>query len=243
MEYLIVFGFLVGVSSGFFGIGGGTLLVPLLMMIGFTIKEAVGISIVQMLFSSISGSTINYRKGQLEVKIVLLIALGGLVGAYLSAYWVPHVSNEFLEGLFLVAILFATFKIFMAPHSAGEVKQLPFWALLLVGAVIGTIAIAIGVGGSLLVTPFLNAYLGYPIKRAINAALFYVLFSSSAAFVSWGLSGQLLLHEGLIVGVVSMVGVWVGIYLGSLTSSKNHKTLLLILNISVIGYMGYRFLG
>jgi uncharacterized membrane protein YfcA len=42
---LIVIGSLIGVLSGFFGIGGGAILVPALLMLGFDIKSAVGISV------------------------------------------------------------------------------------------------------------------------------------------------------------------------------------------------------
>ncbi len=56
---LAIFGIITGFTSGFFGIGGGTILVPLLLATGFVMKEAVAISIMQMVFSSISGSFLN----------------------------------------------------------------------------------------------------------------------------------------------------------------------------------------
>ncbi len=56
MEILLVLaGSLVGVLSGFFGIGGGMILIPILLLIGIDIKSAIAISIVQMVFSSFYG--------------------------------------------------------------------------------------------------------------------------------------------------------------------------------------------
>ncbi len=52
---LILVGASVGTLSGFFGIGGGMILIPLLLLIGVDIKSAIGISIVQMVFSSFYG--------------------------------------------------------------------------------------------------------------------------------------------------------------------------------------------
>lgn len=59
---LAFFGIATGFTSGFFGVGGGMVLVPMLLMYGFVMKEAVAISIMQMVFSSIYGSFLNAKK-------------------------------------------------------------------------------------------------------------------------------------------------------------------------------------
>lgn len=53
MFELAAFGVITGLISGFFGVGGGMILVPLLLVSGYVMKEAVAISIMQMVFSSI----------------------------------------------------------------------------------------------------------------------------------------------------------------------------------------------
>ncbi len=60
---LVVMGLVVGAISGFFGVGGGMILVPTLLSIGIDIKSAIAISVVQMVFSSILGSYLNYKRG------------------------------------------------------------------------------------------------------------------------------------------------------------------------------------
>ena len=70
------FGIITGFISGFFGVGGGMILVPILLMVGYVMKEAVAISIMQMVFSSIYGSILNAKHAQNVVKDGLIIGLG-----------------------------------------------------------------------------------------------------------------------------------------------------------------------
>ncbi len=77
MEILLVLaGSLVGVLSGFFGIGGGMILIPILLLIGIDIKSAIAISIVQMVFSSFYGSYLNYKKGSLILGDGIFVGIG-----------------------------------------------------------------------------------------------------------------------------------------------------------------------
>jgi len=60
-------GVFVGFISGFFAIGGGTVLVPALLFLGYDIKYAIGISVTQMVFSS------PLKKGLCIFKILSLL--------------------------------------------------------------------------------------------------------------------------------------------------------------------------
>ena len=149
---LLLLGVLIGFISGFFGIGGGTVLIPILMYLGFTIKEAIGISIMQMVFSSIFGSYVNYKNGMLKLGDGVFLGLGGSTGALLSGYIVKVLDDWMLLSIFALALFFSIYKFFKAnPEHEGKPKESKF-LLFLVGAFVGMIAMSIGIGGDLLLT-------------------------------------------------------------------------------------------
>ncbi len=242
---LVLVGVLVGTLSGFFGIGGGMILIPVLMFLGIDIKTAIGISIVQMVFSSLFGSYLNYKKGSLILGEGIWVGIGGFVGGFMGAYVSGMVSSTMLEYLFLGLLTFALFRLFSSKISDdGTVKILHAPVLFGVGVLIGIFAIALGVGGSILLTPILAGFLHYPIKKAVSAGLFFVAFSSVSGLASHLSSGTIDLQKGLYVAFASLLGVFLGIWLKDKVSSSKHKTYLLIMYlVAMLLLMKKMFIG
>ena len=238
---LAIFGILTGFTSGFFGIGGGTILVPLLLATGFVMKEAVAISIMQMVFSSIYGSFLNAKKAKDVIRDGVVLGIGGSIGGLLSGYFVPNVSNESLQYLFIAILIFTIIRIFYSPAIQTENIQIRnTYVLILIGAVIGILAMSIGVGGSILLTPILVGYLKYDLKAATALGLFFVIFSSIAGFISTSYHGQMLFVEGATVGIGSLIGVYFGIKVKDMVKATSYKNYVLLLNILVLAIMLYK---
>lgn len=234
MTSLVLLGILTGFVSGFFGIGGGTILVPLLLYTGFVMKEAVAISVMQMVFSSIYGSYLNAKQNKSLLKDGIVIGIGGFCGGLLSGVIVTNVSNKFLEYLFFAVLCFAIYRLFKS-NPAGQDDKASHNKLILfiVGFFVGMIAMSIGVGGSIMITPIVSSYLHYPIKDAASLGLFFVVFSSIAGFSSLSIAGEMLYTEGLIIGISSLIGVYLGIKLKAKTKASNYKTIILVLYIAL----------
>lgn len=232
---LAVIGIFTGIISGFFGVGGGTILVPLLMYIGIDIKEAIGISIMQMLFSSYMGSYLNFKKGSLKVGSLIYIGYGGLIGALGSGYVVEMLSSKTLTFIFMLVVVYAIYRFFHAPAESHKmpIENKPLF--FFIGMAIGLLAASVGVGGSIILTPILVGLLHYHIKSAVSAGLFFVIFSSTAGFISHAVHGNINYEYGLIIGIASLSGVFFGIHLAHKTNPKRHKNLILILNFIILG--------
>jgi len=226
---LAFFGILVGASSGFFGIGGGTILVPSLIYLGFDIKTAIGISVMQMIFSSMFGSYINYKAGVLQLNSGIFLGFGALFGAALSGFIVKNLPQIALLILFALILLMSIYKFFTAsiePKSTpNESKSL----LFIIGVIIGAIAISTGTGGAIFLTPVLVGFMNWDIKKAIGTTLFFIIFGSISGFISLSANGLVDYDAGVAVGIGSLVGVYFGVKLSHYVSKTVQKRALLIL--------------
>jgi uncharacterized protein len=232
---LAFFGILVGMSSGFFGIGGGTILVPSLIYLGFDIKVAIGISVMQMIFSSMFGSYINYKGGVLQLNSGIFLGFGALFGAALSGFIVSALPQIALLILFAVILALSIYKFFTAPlepkSEPNESKSL----LFIVGVVIGAIAISTGTGGAVFLTPVLVGFMNWDIKKAVGTTLFFIIFGSISGFISLAANGLVDYDAGIAVGIGSLVGVYFGVKLSHRVSKNVQKRALLILYVIMLG--------
>jgi len=78
---LLVMGGGVGFLSGLFGVGGGFLMTPLLIFVGVPPAVAVGTEANQIVASSVSGVLAHWRRGNVDIKMGLVLLLGGLLGS------------------------------------------------------------------------------------------------------------------------------------------------------------------
>ena len=78
---ILALGLATGFLAGMFGIGGGFLATPFLMFIGIPPAVAVATSTNQIIASSVSGLLGHLRKGNVDIKMGLILVIGGLVGS------------------------------------------------------------------------------------------------------------------------------------------------------------------
>lgn len=80
----VALGLSIGFLSGLFGVGGGFLLMPLLTFLGVPSAVAVATSSSHVVASSVSGAITHYRRGNVDIKMGLVMLAGGLAGTYLG---------------------------------------------------------------------------------------------------------------------------------------------------------------
>jgi uncharacterized protein len=108
---MLLIGLVAGVAGGMFGIGGGAIMVPaMVLLIGMEQKFATGTSIAaQILPIGILAAIVYYRNGNVNIKYAVFIAVGLIVGNLFGALFAnqPFISSEMMKklyGIFLLAI-------------------------------------------------------------------------------------------------------------------------------------------
>ena len=83
--FIVLLGFVVGVLSGMFGVGGGFLTTPLLIFYGIPPTVAVASAATQITGASVSGVMVHMRRGGVDIKMALVMIVGGFFGSLLGA--------------------------------------------------------------------------------------------------------------------------------------------------------------
>ena len=116
-------GLLVGLLSGLFGVGGGFLMTPLLMMIGIPPTVAAATDANQIVAASASGTLAHWRLGNVDFKMGLLLLVGGFTGGALGVHVIKVLratgGADFLIKITYVIMLgvVGTFMFFESLHA------------------------------------------------------------------------------------------------------------------------------
>ena len=108
---IVVLGFVVGLLSGMFGIGGGFLTTPLLIFYGIPPTVAVASATTQITGASVSGAMVHMRRGGVDMKMAGVMIVGGLAGSFVGAAMFRLLQStgqiDVVIGLLYVLILFS----------------------------------------------------------------------------------------------------------------------------------------
>ncbi|WP_051261132.1 sulfite exporter TauE/SafE family protein [Desulfovibrio inopinatus] len=109
---IVGLGFLVGIVASFVGLGGGFLLTPILIGLGFSSERATGTAFIAILVIALSSVVVHLRK---KVKIAfhtaLFLGLGGITGAQIGNRLLPFVPQEGFKIFF--ALVLASLSLFI----------------------------------------------------------------------------------------------------------------------------------
>jgi uncharacterized membrane protein YfcA len=195
--YLIL-GACAGFLAGLFGVGGGTVLVPILLMLfdaqHFPSEQmmhlALGTSMAVIVFTSLSSLRKHHQHNAVNWRVVRNLTPGILVGTALGTLLAASIPTRGLGIFFALFVYFAAAQILLnvRPHAS---RQLPgITGMTFTGTLTGFLSSLVSIGGGTIVTPFL-LWCNVPVRNAIgtSAAIgFPVAIGGTIGYVLTGLS-------------------------------------------------------
>jgi len=207
-SYLCI-GLFAGFMSGMFGIGGGSVRIPLLNLAGLPLLSAFGINLFIIPFSSSVGAI--SQKKNIDKRIALSMVIGGTLGSVLGAFFAGLIPTLALAIIFVVVSLITVVGIYLdriAPRLTQMIR--PSSLNITAGALFLNLITGMrgGSGGSLF-PPFLRI-MHLDIHRAIATSLTVTIFTATAALLIYWHRGNIVWLPALFVLAGSMIGTRVG---------------------------------
>jgi uncharacterized membrane protein YfcA len=256
----ILAGFLVGLTVGLTGVGGGSLMTPILIF-GFGIKPylAIGTDLLFAAFTKLGGTIHLARSKTVDWRIVGLLCAGSIPAALTSIYLLhrvgttdPAVQKLMTTTLGFALLLTALATLYKAIRGKAIARHLTasqlslatqprHWALpVLFGALIGGLVSITSVGaGAIGVTVLMLLYPALPLPRIVAADLAYAvpltlvagLGHASIGSVDWPLLAKLLAG--------SLPGIWLGTRFGARLPDRAIRSFLSVL----LAYAGVKLIA
>lgn len=115
MLLIILIGLAAGLLSGLVGVGGGIIIVPaLVFFLGFTQHEAQGTSLGILLLPAGIFAVMNYyKKGFIDLKVVLILFVGFVIGGYLGSKFSLNMSEATVKKIFAVVLVLIAGKMLL----------------------------------------------------------------------------------------------------------------------------------
>jgi uncharacterized membrane protein YfcA len=109
---ILIAGVVIGMAASFTGLGGGFLMVPILLYLGFSAQKAVGTSFLGIMIISVSALLAHNKLAHVDYKYGILLGLGGIIGAQIGARYIDQVSTDSFKKIFAVILVCLAIYLF-----------------------------------------------------------------------------------------------------------------------------------
>ena len=216
---------MAGFLSGLFGVGGGILIVPaLVLLLGFTQRLAHGTSLAAVLPIAIASLTSYALEDKVDWKVGALLAVGAVAGAVIGTHILHRLPHDMLAIVFAV-LLVATAVRLLFDHSdaggRGDLHPLTIVSLVIVGLITGVLAGLLGVGGGIFVVPAMVVGYGIPAAVAKGTSLAMIVPTSIVGTWRNRANDNVDLRVAVVLGLAGVVSAFIG---GKISVGMSERT-------------------
>jgi uncharacterized membrane protein YfcA len=239
-------GLLAGLLSGLFGVGGGTVIVPLLVLIlGFDQRLAAGTSLAAIVPTATVGVISYGIHGSVDWVAALILAVGAIGGAQLGTWLLPRVPLTVLRWAFvgfLVLVIVSLFIVVPSRDAELPLTPLTIGGLVLLGVITGTLAGLLGVGGGIIVVPALMLLFGTSDLIAKGTSLLMMIPTAVSGTVGNIRRRNVDLFAAALVGAAACTTTALGAWIATLVDPLTGNMLFAVFLVVIAGQMALRAL-
>ncbi|MBU3851638.1 MAG: sulfite exporter TauE/SafE family protein [Candidatus Paralactobacillus gallistercoris] len=234
---LVIIGLITGSITSLVGASAVTLIVPALsMLFHVDAHTAIGTSLFVDIITSLVVSYSYHKKGNVELKSALWIAVAAVIGAQFGSALANNTKGATLSGLFGAFMILSGVMSLRKQHKHEQKPKQPLhfkheWQQILVsiliGLGIGVISGIFGAGGGVMILMALIFILNYPMHVAVGTSTLVMAITATSSEIGYAIHG----HVDLLYGLILTVGAVIGGAVGAKYANKiNDDVLQTILN-------------
>ncbi|MGX1193390.1 sulfite exporter TauE/SafE family protein [Metabacillus sp. SLBN-84] len=236
----------IGIMSGFFGIGGGIILTPVLLILGYDPSQAVILSLMLTLGSTITGTITHFRLKHIHVSLAARLGLFGMIGAVSTAPAVRlleevHSASAVISLAYIGILGWFSYQFL---RRVKEVKKPKKGSVPMIGLLTGAVSSLMGVSGGFVMTPLLKNFRDIELNKAIGTSIAAASIIVLSGIGSYLFSGAELDYTH---GALLIAGAMIGTPAGSMQLRKFPeayvKKMLGLLYLVVAGSVIFTFMS
>lgn len=212
---LVAVGLATGLLGGFFGVGGGIILVPLLVWVGFDRHRAHATSLASFIIISTAGAISFAVADAVDLFVGVAVGIGGIVGSTIGATLMHRMSARNLAIVFAAVLVVTGVRMVLGaeplPGSTDFSQTGVIMAAITIGLTSGLFAGMAGVGGGVVIVPATVLLLGLGQHVAQGTSLIAIALTAIAGSVVNKRNQRLQIRDSVIIGAGGVFGSIVGV--------------------------------
>jgi hypothetical protein len=210
----IILVFLIALIFSMFGQGGGSVYTPTLFLLGYAVLISTSTSLVLNLITSMSAGYIFYRNKMIDFKTSMIFVPGICLGSLIGGAMGNFINTTVLLWLFVIFLITVGTRMIYTYWEQGKPEgvcptgfSIPMYAVITCfGFAVGVLSGLLGVGGGILIVPFMVYVCKYPTKYAAGSSHLIISFSALFGIIGHSAFGNLDLSLILVTGVAVFIG-------------------------------------
>jgi len=237
-------GLAAGLLSGLFGVGGGTVIVPLLvLLLRFDQRLAAGTSLAAIVPTATVGVISYAAHGSVAWIPALILAVGAVIGAQVGTWLLARISQNALRWGFIGFLVVVIVMLFVAVPSRDAELPLTFLSgagLLGVGVFTGIMAGLLGVGGGIIVVPALMLLFDTSDLVAKGTSLLMMIPTAISGTVGNLRRRNVDMTAAVLIGVAACTTTAIGAWLATLLTPLAANILFAAFMTFIAGQLAVR---